>query len=278
MEENRSADHPPYLVTSGNTVEPTPIARGPWGETVAGHVTGGLLAASLEQRFGDTDWQPTRLTVDLMRPAFMQPIAVTVRSVRDGRRIRLAEAELHQGDEIVARASALFLRRGEQPDQRVWCADVDLPAAPTGPVDDPGRSPFFLHAHGWGPDAPVADLTPGPKFAWIREVRPLIDASALTGFVRCAMAADVTNPLANWGTAGLRFINADYTVSLSRLPRGELVGLAAHLHSSHDGISSGTAILCDEQGVIGSCIANALSDNRFSPPDRLSATRGSRDV
>ena len=40
------------------------------------------------------------------------------------------------------------------------------------------------------------------------------------------MAADVTNPMSNWGSAGLQFINADVTLSLGREPVGVDVGIA----------------------------------------------------
>ena len=53
------------------------------------------------------------------------------------------------------------------------------------------------------------------------------------------MAADATSALTHWGTSGLRYINADYTLSLTRLPEGPHIGLAALLHSSHDGVASG---------------------------------------
>jgi hypothetical protein len=82
------------------------------------------------------------------------------------------------------------------------------------------------------------------------------------------MAGDVTNPLTHWGTRGMRFINVDYTLTLSRLPDGADVGLAALTHYSHDGVATGAATLFDEHGPIGSSIATALADSRFRPPLR----------
>lgn len=262
----------PYLESSGGRYEPTPVAQGPWGHTIAGHVTGGLLAWALECHIGDPAWQPTRLTVDLMRPARMNGLEVHAGTVRDGRRIRLAEATLTQNGEPVARASAVFLRRGDQPDQQVWSMPVTMPTVPAGPVTMPRRWPFFLRAFGWGPDAPRADNKPGaqppvvPKFAWVSEIRPLIDTQPLTGFTRAAMGADVANPLTHWGTAGMRFINVDFTLALSRLPEGPFIGLAAQTHTSHGGIASGVATLFDQHRHIGSCTVNAVSDGRFQSP------------
>jgi hypothetical protein len=76
------------------------------------------------------------------------------------------------------------------------------------------------------------------------------------------MATDVTASLVNWSSDGLQFINADYPLTLSRLPGGPMIGLASHSHSTHDGPATGSAIIFDEQGAIG-----------IQPTTRLSATR-----
>ena len=80
----------------------------------------------------------------------------------------------------------------------------------------------------------------GPKYIWVRDIRPLIDGEELTPFTRAAMAGDMVSSLTHYGTEGLQFINADYTLTLSRLPEGPYLGLAALTHYSHDGVATGT--------------------------------------
>jgi hypothetical protein len=80
------------------------------------------------------------------------------------------------------------------------------------------------------------------------------------------MAADITSSLTHWGTAGLQFINADYTVTLSRLPEGVWIGLAAVTHYGDAGVATGVATLFDETGPIGSGVATALVNPGFTPP------------
>lgn len=75
----------------------------------------------------------------------------------------------------------------------------------------------------------------GQKFAWMRETKFLVDDEPLSPFTRAVMAGDVTSSLTNWGTEGLQFINADYTITLSRLPEGVYIGLASVTHYSHAG-------------------------------------------
>jgi hypothetical protein len=83
------------------------------------------------------------------------------------------------------------------------------------------------------------------------------------------MAADVTSSLTHWGTDGLHFINVDYTVTLSRLPEGDYIGLAAMTHYDHGGIATGVATLFDERGPIGSGMAVALANPGFTPPPSM---------
>ena len=81
------------------------------------------------------------------------------------------------------------------------------------------------------------------------------------------MAGDVVSSLTHFGPAGLVFINADYTLTLSRLPAGELIGLTALTHYSHAGVATGTATLFDTAGPIGSGIATAVLSPGFTPRD-----------
>jgi hypothetical protein len=262
-----------YLVPDGDSYTPTWIAQGPWGQTMAGHVVGGMLGWAIERTAGDPEMQPARLTVDLLRPAALQPVQVATSVTRDGRRIRLAEAVLTQSGTVVARASGVFLRRSEQPDQHVWSAPVTMPPLRTEQDLAPKQFPLFVQAYGWGPDTGSLDNgvierqhVSGPKHAWVRETKLLIENEPLTPFTRAAMAGDVTSPVTHWGTDGMRFINVDYAITLSRLPEGPDIGLAALTHYSHDGVATGVATLFDQQGPIGSAMATALADSRFRSP------------
>ena len=99
-----------HCTSTGNTLVPTALARSPWGQTIAGHVVGGLLARAVEGAGGDSEFQPTRLTVDLIRPSALKPVEVVANIVHGGRRIRLVDATLIQEGSIAARASLDFSR------------------------------------------------------------------------------------------------------------------------------------------------------------------------
>jgi hypothetical protein len=263
---------PAYFLPDGDAFRPTAIARGPWGETISGNYVGGLLGHAVEHAAIEPGLQPARLTVDLLRPVAMAPLEARTDVVRQGRRLKLVHAELVQSGVVVARASALLLRRGEQPPGDVWSSTIAMPprpAEPEGPLDavtmmvwtygkDPDVAGLSFDLTEWGHD--------GPKYVWLRDRKQLIEGEPMTPFARAAMAGDVASSLTHYGTAGLYFINADYTVTLSRLPVGPDIGLAALTHSSHDGVATGSAAMFDAQGPIGTATATALANPGFQPP------------
>ena len=257
----------PYFVRDGNRYVPTGFARGGWGPSISGHVVGGLLGWAVERAVDDPGLHPARLSVDLPAPTALEPVEVHTNVRHDRRRLRLVEAVLTQRGEPVARASALFLRRGPQPDGKVWSQPVQMPPVPT---ELDGAAPtLFLRTYGWGGELQNPDPdwdTSGPKYTWLHETRPLIDDEPLTAFTRTAMCADVTAAIANWGTEALQFINVDYTLTLSRLPEGPHIGLAALTHYSDDGIANGSAVVVDHKGPVGSAVSVSIAHSGFRPP------------
>ena len=261
-----------FFVADGDTFVPLPIARGPWGQTISGNYLGGLLGHVLERDAGEPDFQPTRLTVDLFRPAALAPLRVDTTVTRQGRRLKLVDAVVTQGDNVVARASGLFLRRGEQPADEIWTTPVNMPPIPPTPDPIPRGLAMLVWTYGNKEHTPGPGFGlsawehSGPKYIWVREIRPLIAGEPLTPFTRAAMAGDMASSLTHYGPSGLQFINADYTLTLSRLPEGPYLGLAALTHSSHAGVATGVATIVDESGPIGSAVATALSNPGFAPP------------
>jgi len=267
----------PFFTRDRELFVPEPISQGPWGATVSGHLIGGLLGWAVEQVPAAAELQPARLTVDLLRPTFMEPLQVETVISREGRRIAVVDAALLQRGEVVSRASAVFLRRGEHPDGAVWSAPVSMPPLPPEDADPLEiEMPFELWAYGSGTGTLGGtsvewEQEHAPKFAWVKEIRPLIGDDPVTPFTRAALAGDVTSALTHWSTGGLRYINADFTITLSRLPDGEYVGLAAQAHHSEAGVASGAATLFDQHGPIGSALAIALAQpaDAFRPPRHI---------
>ncbi|MCW2878208.1 MAG: hypothetical protein JWQ95_2308 [Sphaerisporangium sp.] len=221
-----------------------------------GRLLGGLAARALEAEHGDPEFHFTRLTVDLFRNSPLLPLTVETAQVRQGRRIRVADATVRTEQGVVARASAVLLRKGEQPAGETWRTpawDAPAPARLGPPPPAEWTPPFDLwRLTDW------AGL--GPHRVWLRETYPLVEGEDVSPFVRTALAADFASPLANSGTSGLHFINADYTLTLSRLPLGKDVGMESNGHLSDEGVATAQCTLHDTSGPIGYCLVTAVAN------------------
>lgn len=254
-----------FFTVDGDSYLPGPMTRGPWGATMGGQIVGGLLGFGIERSGVDPELQPARFTVDLLRPVLLEPVRIQISVQREGRRIKLVDGALIQNDTVVARASALFLRRGEHPDGQVWSGPVEMPPLPADSDGFPADMPFLIWGYGStaagspGIAAGEWEQSHSQKFAWARLFRPMVQGHPLTPFTRLAFVGDITSSLTHWGTGGLRYINADYSVTASRLPDGEFLGLAAGSHYGTAGVATGSATLFDRHGPIGTSSAGALA-------------------
>ncbi|WP_433242927.1 acyl-CoA thioesterase domain-containing protein [Streptosporangium sp. CA-135522] len=248
-------DNSAFFTLKNGELVPAPQARSPWSaDMLHGRLLGGLAARAIEAEHGDPDFHFARLTIDLFRNSPLLPLSVETTRIREGRRIRVVDATVRTEQGAVARAGAVLLRRSEPPAGEVWSTpawDAPTPAELGPPPPDTLSLPFDL----WR----LTDWDEGgSNRAWVRETHPLVEGETMSPFVRVALAADFASPLSNSGTAGLHYINADYTLALSRLPVGDEVGMESSGHLSDAGIATGQCALHDTAGPIGYCLVTAL--------------------
>lgn len=113
---NMTTTDEPFFHRDGDVLHPTAHAAGPWnGASLNGRVITGILASELERLHGDPAFLPTRLTVDMQRAPGLVPLTIETSFVRDGRRIKLIDAQLVADGQVAARASCQFLLRTENP-------------------------------------------------------------------------------------------------------------------------------------------------------------------
>src|SRR6185437_13958872 len=112
----------PFFAKRGDTFIPNPVSNGPLDpKSMHGRVVIGLLAHVIEQNHGSDEFVPARLTVDMFRlPNTHTPVEVTSRLIRDGKRIRVVEAEFFSSGTSMARASCQLLLRTENAPGNVW--------------------------------------------------------------------------------------------------------------------------------------------------------------
>ena len=164
----------PFFRPDGDRFIPNLISRGPWSpNNLHGRVVIGLLGAEIERRHGGPDYMPARLTVDMYRMPDLSPVDVVTRVVRDGKRIKVIDAEFFSGGVSMARATCQLLLRTQNADGKVWSPPswgAPLPAELPAP-DDPRSS-----LGGMWTIRPISGAmgTGGPRRLWMSEVRELV--------------------------------------------------------------------------------------------------------
>lgn len=253
--------------TGAEVLQPLEVAQSLWGTgQLHGVAVSGALARAAEravEEAGRSELRPARYTVDLFRPAHVEPCRVTTAVVRESARLCLVDAVLLQGDVAVARASTLFLKPTEPAPGEVWEPEESFgpPPLDLAPVGDDPRVPlFWSEGVGWAPS--FGDHQNGGRKATWQTGVPVLDDEPISPFVAVASVADATSMVTNWGSEGVTHINTDITLTLARVPVSLEVGLAAVDRVSADGIAVGTAVVFDRAGRLGSAMVSSMANAR----------------
>lgn len=251
----------------GDLLVPQDIARSLWkADQMHGVATSGALGREAENAVraaGREDLSPARFTVDLFRAPSMDPCRLRSTVVREGTRLMLVDTTLEQGGQTVARASALFLRPSESPDGKVW-SPAEVPVPPPldiAPVGDEPRVPiFYSEESGWSQN--FAEHQNGSRKATWQTALAIVAGEKPSPFAGLAGAADSTSMVVSWGDQGVQYINTDITLAISRPPVSQEVGLSAVSFVAHDGVATGTAIVFDREGPLGTSTVTSVANAR----------------
>lgn len=252
----------PFFERVGTRYRVNRAGAGPWDpNSVHGRIVIGLLAHEIETQFGSEDFLPARLTVDMYRLPGFDPVDVTTRIVRDGKRIKVIDAEFFSAGTSMARATSQLLRRTANPAGAVW-SPPNWDVSPPEKIELPADRRRALG--GMWEMRPITGMmgTVGTRRLWMREVRELVGGQALTPFVRAALASDFASPFANAGDQGLGYINSDATLYLHRAMKGEWVGMEVTNHHATDGVAIGECFVYDVDGAVGTASVAALAQRR----------------
>ncbi len=249
---------------------PQPLAFSGWGEgQLRGLAVSGAMARAAEHAARDrSDLRPARWTVDLFRAAVAMPSTLVARVVRSGRRLCLVEVSFDQDGRTVARATALYLRPGDDVHGATW-APPGEPAPPPESMEptDPERRLYFSEPIGWSISA-QRHQNASHKQTWHLPLT-IVDGEVPSPFQVTACFADVTSLVTNWGSEGLEYINTDISLHLSRLPIPGGVGLSALSRAEADGVAVGSALVFDRKGVLGLAATSALANSQHTVDPRL---------
>lgn len=246
-----------FTRADGGVFHPTAAAGGHWGASlISGPAVAGIAAYALERDFGRPGFLPARFTIDLLKPATQAPTVVQTRVVREGRRVRYTECDVLQGDSVVARATMVQYLQSEAPPGEEWTAVGTF----DGPAQAGGDDLFVgCDTAGWSVLG-VEHQNTARKRAYYRGM-DVIAGEPVSPFVRAAIVSEAaTNMVINMGTNGIGYINGDLTVTLSRLPVSEFIGVQGDVRLAAAGVATGTATLFDDRGAFGTAIVTALAN------------------
>ncbi|HEX4938495.1 MAG TPA: thioesterase family protein [Candidatus Kapabacteria bacterium] len=244
----------------GDLYVPTALAGSPWHPALLhGGAPAGLLAHCLEQSVGDPRLQPSRLTIDLIRPVPNAPLSVVLRRIRSGKRIVLEEAQLQADGKTVAIATGLFVlpQSVTVPDY----APARQPLAPPHQLQEVSfRDVLFTNSDNMPPGLhttvrmrPISSLhESGRGLAWLSLPASIVEGCSNSPFMRAALTSDFSNGVGQLSLGNnVGMINADITLQLFRLPQDEWIGLDATTLVHSGGVGVVTADLHDCHGLCG---------------------------
>ncbi len=251
-----------FTPVGADVVRATGYSRGPWSpDALHGGPVAALLAGEAEAALGPST-PVSRLTIDLERPVPLADLRITSRIVRPGRKVQVAEVEMHAADGTrLARATALGVRRTEMalPEGVLGPIDgvaLDTEAAPSPVTWRPDDVHYFhLDAMEWG-----GQTWHGPVItSWMRLAVPVLPGREVSPLQRAAAASDFMNGISSQLTFGeWVFINPDLTIALHRAPAGEWIGMRAVTRLDPLGVGTAEADLFDREGRIGHAVQNLL--------------------
>jgi hypothetical protein len=263
------------FLAQGERFLPTAHARGPWDpQALHGGAAAALLTTAFERVEPGAELPIARLGFELLRPIPFAPLSISTRITRPGRRVQELAGELHGGEELICRASALRVQaipdalpgvpppwNGPTPPdaaaQRTDLAQADraMPGPDAGravrfALDDADRASFAASAMEMRWLSDPGSL--GPARVWMRLRHPLVPGEELTPLARITATADFGNGVsAELPFEQFLFINADLTVHLHRAPHGEWIGLDARTLLRGGGMGLAESVLHDVQGPVG---------------------------
>lgn len=241
-------------------------AAGPWSSSLQhGGAPAALIAWAAERIETREPMHIARLTLDLLRPVPIAPLEIKTAVIREGRKIQLCTVQLLAAGVEVVRASVLKVRAAEFALPAITLEQkVTLPGPEHG--HDPGKFVESVNSFADGISLRLvkgALREPGPAAVWFRAHRAIVAGEPISPVMRAALTADFSNGVSSLlSFTDWTFINADLTVSLTRIPVGEWILLDAQTWIGPAGAGTALARLADASGYFGNAIQNLVIEPR----------------
>jgi len=246
-----------YLRQGDDAFVPTPATVGPWDPALQhGGPPAALLGRAIESLGGRSDVRVSHFSLDFLSALPLAPMTVRAEVERPGKRIELATATALIGGRPVLRAAAWRLAIGADRSPSVGLEDAPPPMPERESRD------FFegVQTFGYGESlewrfASGGFRVRGPATVWSRMRIPLVPGEAPSPLVRLLAMVDSANGV-SWEVdfSTHMFVPVNLTVSITRSPQGEWVGMHAFTALAGDGVGTTRARLFDTRGNVGEAL------------------------
>lgn len=260
-----------YYELIDGLLHPTELAVGPWTANVQhGAAICGVATRAVEAVPTAQPMDIVRQTTDLSRGVPFGPTRVETRVLRDGKRLQVVEADIIVDGAVYARSNVLRMRRASSLDE------ADRPGPWPGEAEVRTRPEVNAHPELWkGPLAmslqPMWERwEPGRGVVWIRMTSELVAGEVMTPAVCASLAAEIIMTVGNSVSLDrYSVINADVSLSLTRLPIGTDIRVASVVRLGDGGYGVSEGELFDTTGRFGSGTKSLLIDRRRSDQPRI---------
>ncbi len=243
-----------YEPGPGGTFVPTAATEGPWDPALQhGGPPAALIARELSRIGGRRDVRLSHFTLDFLGPVPLAPMRLEAEVLRPGKRVELVGATVHVAGRPVLRASAWRIAVG--PDRSAQLGlDDSVPPLPQQASED-----LFEAAPDFGYGRAIewrftegGFRVEGPATVWTRLRVPIVAGEEPSPLARALAMVDSANGV-SWEIdfATHTFVPVVLTVSITREPAGEWVGMRARTSLSGDGVGTTEARIFDARGTVG---------------------------
>jgi hypothetical protein len=254
-----------YLPQADGTFLPTRATVGPWDPALQhGGPPAALLGRELERASGRSDVRIAHFTLDFLGAVPLAPMTVRSEVVRPGKRVELVVGTASISGRDVLRASAWRIAVGDRRSEAVETGEPPPPLPEHEDVDLFEAAPSFGYGHAieWR-FARGGFRRIGPAAVWARLRISLVPGEATSPLTRLLAMVDSANGV-SWelDVRTHTFVPVVLTVSVTRAPEGDWVGMDARTSLAGDGTGTTRARLFDATGNLGEALQTLFVASR----------------
>ena len=218
----------------------------------------------MEQEPSPVAQRLTRMTVEILRPVPVGPLALTVETVRPGRRVALLEAAGSIDGVDCLRARGWKSEVPSKPGPELAYPGA-IPPLPESGVESAWPGAYlggYMGEVEWRPTAGSLS-EPGPAEVWARPRLPLLEGEETSSFCRVALLADSGSGIGlSVDLEQVFAINVDLTLTLWRELPGEWIFMSSRTAASRAGSGLVETLLGDTGGIGGLALQTMLMSTR----------------